>query len=200
MSMSACRRLCMLTFAGRTLRESARRSTMVCAPQVVRVMAAPQVFFETQRLLCGQQLQPAADSKVLLLAWQLADQLSPESNCLNKSSSSTVRAAQQTTTQMHMLNCSALRRAQGQQALGGAVAALGLSQKAVYADDEQPEAVGGDGAFNYSSGSDLAPNPAPSAGAGAGPHLLKGCPSVQQILGTLCTLNGNSMLMRIPLC
>jgi hypothetical protein len=46
------------------------------------------------------------------------------------------------------------------------VAALGLSQKAVYADDERSEAGVGDGVFNYSSGSDLAPNPAPSASAG----------------------------------
>lgn len=27
--------------------------------QVVRIMAAPQVFFDTQHLLCGQHLQPA---------------------------------------------------------------------------------------------------------------------------------------------
>jgi hypothetical protein len=65
-------------------------------------------------------------------------------------------------------------RLQEQRALGGAVAALGLSQKAVYADDEQPEAGGGDSVFNYSSGSDLAPNPAPSASAGmpASAHLV----------------------------
>lgn len=49
------------------------------------------------------------------------------------------------------------------------MAALGLSQKAVYADDEQPEAGDGDSAFKYSSGSDLAPNPAPSASAGMPP-------------------------------
>lgn len=82
--------------------------------KVVRIMAAPQVFFDTQHLLCGQQLQPAD---------------------------------------------------KGERALGGAVAALGLSQKAVHADDEQQDAGGGDGAFNYSSGSDLAPNPVPSASA-----------------------------------
>ena len=32
--------------------------------QVVRVLAAPQVFFDTQRLLCQQHVQPSADVKV----------------------------------------------------------------------------------------------------------------------------------------
>jgi hypothetical protein len=63
-------------------------------------------------------------------------------------------------------NAAYLEEFQEQRPLGGAVAALGLSQKAVHADDEQPEAGAGDSAFNYSSGSDLAPNPAPSAIAG----------------------------------
>lgn len=55
--------------------------------------------------------------------------------------------------------------------MGGAIAALGLSQKAVYADDERP-APGDGGAFAYANGSDLAPNPAPSACAGVDDPML----------------------------
>lgn len=50
-----------------------------------------------------------------------------------------------------------------ERALGASIAALGLSNKAVYAGDE---AAAAGAAGNYTEGPDLAPNPTPSAVAG----------------------------------
>lgn len=50
-----------------------------------------------------------------------------------------------------------------ERAMGASVAALGLSNKAVYAGDE-PAGPGAEGAVgSYTEGPDLAPNPTPSA-------------------------------------
>lgn len=130
--------------------------------QVVRIMAAPQVFFDTQHLLCGQQLQPVDKVRALHHSVLLKSLECPFSFCHSWMILLT----------LSWHNCWLLS-IQGERALGGAVAALGLSQKAVHADDEQPDPGGGDGAFSYSSGSDLAPNPVPSASAGMMWHTTK---------------------------
>ncbi len=54
-----------------------------------------------------------------------------------------------------------------QRPLGAAVAALGLSNKAVYEDDDP--AGGADNPGGYTEGPDLAPTPAPSAVQGEPP-------------------------------
>lgn len=54
-----------------------------------------------------------------------------------------------------------------ERALGASIAALGLSNKAVYeGDDSHGSGANGEGAGNYTEGPDLAPNPIPSAVAG----------------------------------
>ena len=67
----------------------------------------------------------------------------------------------------------------GEQALGAAIAALGLSNKAVFSEDGR-DASAGDrpGAEFYSEGPEIAPNSAPSAVTGA--VALPGASNVRQ--------------------
>ena len=73
------------------------------------------------------------------------------------------------------------------------MAALGLSQKAVHADDKSGPTEDNDGAFKYVAGCDLAPNPSPAASPGT-VHSIN-----QPMLSCCfqCWYRGNSCLHRL---